>query len=173
MKLNYINTTREEIEAELGLEIENSYDLTDYLRECGSVTELDNGAESVFRLQLKSGKWLFFENINAGVSVEDTGSFNAYFAQWDEGEDSALERFCAGDEISYDEADEDYEGEVRIFIKYNQIDPAYRKDGWQRDQDGGVIIYDSYADADATIDHDDRHVSNGYIDPTAYIICKA
>lgn len=173
MKLDYINTTREEIEAELGVEIENSYDLTDYLRDNESVTELDNGAESVFRLQLKSGKWLFFENVNDAVSVEDTGSLNAYFAQWDEGEDFALERFCAGDEIIYDEADEDYDGEVRIFVKYNQIDPIYRKDGWQRDDNGDVIIYDSYADADATIDHNDRYVSNGCIDPTTYIICEA
>jgi hypothetical protein len=168
--LDYINTTKEELEAELGIEIESAYDLTERLKEMNA-DEADNGAESVFRLHLKSGKWLFFENINDAVSIEDSGSWNQYFAQWDDGEDASLERFCLGNEISYDEADEDYEGEVKIFIKYNQIDPIYCKDGWQRDDWGDEIRYDLYADA--TIDHNDRYASNGCFDPTAYIICKA
>lgn len=170
--LNYINIDKEELENEIGTEIKSADDLVDYMRK-NDADEVDNGAESVFRLELKSGKYLFFETVNDVVSIEPSESWNGYFAQWDEGEDKALERFCLGKEISYEVAEPDYDGEVRIYIKYNEIDPIYCRDGWERDDWGDEIRYESYADAYATIDHNDRYVQNGCFDPAAYIICKA
>ena len=161
-----------ELENEIGTEIKSADDLVDYMRK-NDADEVDNGAESVFRLELKSGKCLFFETVNDVVSIEPSESWNGYFAQWDEGEDKALERFCLGKEISYEVAEPDYDGEVRIYIKYNEIDPIYCRDGWERDDWGNEIRYESYADAYATIDHNDRYVQNGCFDPAAYIICKA
>ena len=127
--LNYINIDKEELENEIGTEIKSADDLVDYMRK-NDADEVDNGAESVFRLELKSGKCLFFETVNDVVSIEPSESWNGYFAQWDEGEDKALERFCLGKEISYEVAEPDYDGEVRIYIKYNEIDPIYCRDGW-------------------------------------------
>jgi hypothetical protein len=147
-------------------------DLIDSMEALEDYEEVENGAESCHRFKLSEDKWVFIDNYGF-LSIEPSDSWYSYFFRWEDDTDISLMRFCLGNLIRYEEVDEDYEGEVRVFVKHNKMS-GYNEDGWVVDDWGNIKIFDSLAEAKAEYKDDGvRETMHNQFDPTHYIFCKA
>lgn len=165
--------TYKSIQDNFEYEIDCYDDLVHEVETFESYSESENGAETVWKVEI-DGIWLFGENINNEITIQNNGSWHEYFSGWDDDVDTCLERFCMGDLIEYEEVEEDYVGEVSVYRHENEINPIYNSDGWERDDDGIVKKYSSYDEAyEEYYSEHDNFVQNGHYDPINYTICKA
>lgn len=111
-----------------------------------------------------------------GATLHQAASIESFLAYWDNNDctshEELLESF--GIKAEVDEASADYIGPVKVWIKWHYHSTHLPKveDGWMRDEDNGLITFDSVEDAREEIEEIEES-SRGYrseTDPRGYYL---
>ena len=157
-------------------EVKNKHNLKKLMENWEDYSELDNGNEWCAKAKIPdSDKWLFIDN-HGYISEEKSGNWKTYFSTWDRDTDDSLEEFGLTELIDYEEVDDDYEGQVRVFRKthYSEWTCNAPKSGWERDEyDYSIKIFDSLEEAKNAYPEETGiyHLAHGELAPEEYIFC--
>ena len=166
------------------------YDLTEAMKDENAAfseyESVSDGGSNMNKARIDgTDEWVFVDNYDM-VSIESSGSWREYISGWADDLDMSLLQFGLSHLIDYEEAEEDYEGECRIFVKYHYYEGHHNapKDFWLTNETltDEIITFPSYSEAKEFVDEQERSdlepygvpcLHHGQAATDEYIICKS